>query len=158
MRPDVLARDVPQTDAAVKRITEAMIACTLPEPAWTHAAHWAAALWIVARKPELHAPDAMPVFIRRYNESLGHQNTETSGYHETITQASLRAARHHLSEVGPDAPVSQTLHNLLATPLGRSGWLLKHWSKPRLFSPEARRAWVEPDVLPLPFPEFPPKA
>ena len=34
----------------------------------------------------------MPGLIRAYNESTGVPNTDTGGYHETITLASLRAA------------------------------------------------------------------
>jgi hypothetical protein len=40
---------------------------------------------------------------------------------------------------------------LLATEWGRSDWLLTYWSKSLLFSVAARRAWVEPDLRPLPF-------
>ena len=40
----------------------------------------------------------MPTMIRAYNEATGGANTETRGYHETITQASLRAARSFLME------------------------------------------------------------
>jgi len=38
---------------------------------------------------------------------------------------------------------------LMAGPLGRSDWPLAYWSKARLFSVEARRGWVEPDVKPF---------
>jgi hypothetical protein len=30
-------------------------------------------------------------------------------------------------------------------------WILAHWSKERLFSVEARREWLEPDLQPLSF-------
>ena len=30
-------------------------------------------------------------------------------------------------------------------------WLLEYWTRPRLFSVEARRAWLAPDIQPLPF-------
>jgi hypothetical protein len=43
------------------------------------------------------------------------------------------------------------LNELLAGEYGRSDWLLSYWSKPLLFSVAARRAWVEPDLKPLPF-------
>jgi hypothetical protein len=40
---------------------------------------------------------------------------------------------------------------LMASPLGRSDWLLAYWTRERLFSVDARRRWVEPDLKPLPF-------
>ena len=137
------------TDLDIARIGEGVTHRTLPKPEWTHAAHWAAALWLLTR-PEVDAFRDMPGLIRAYNEATGVENTDTSGYHETITLASLRAARAHLA-ARPAAGLSTVLTELLAGPLGRSDWPLAYWSKPRLFSPEARRAWLDPDLKPLPF-------
>jgi hypothetical protein len=92
----------------------------------------------------------MPPLIRAYNEATGVQNTDTSGYHETITVASLRAAHCWLAD-RPDAALHAVLNELLATPVGRSDWLLTYWSKAVLFSAHARRVWVDPDLRPLPF-------
>jgi len=36
------------------------------------------------------------------------------------------------------------------SPLGQPQWLLEYWTRERLFSVEARRNWVEPDLAPLP--------
>lgn len=92
----------------------------------------------------------MPDLIRGYNDACGTANTDTSGYHETITLASLRAARHWLNE-HPDSPCHVALKQLLASPLGQPDWLLRHWSRERLFSIDARRHWLEPDLQTLPF-------
>jgi len=144
-----------ESDEPIARIGEGMMGCALPAKEWTHAAHWAAALWIIARRPDLHPPAAMPGFIRRYNESTGGANTDTSGYHETITQASLRAGRAILLEAKPDEPLWRSLNRLLASPLGRPDWMKAYWSKDVLMSVAARRAWMEPDLAPLPYPAFP---
>ena len=98
----------------------------------------------------------METVIRRYNEAVGVPNTETNGYHATITEASLRATARALAEAGPDAPLAPVLAALLASPLGKSRWLLVHWSEPRLMSVEARRGWIEPDLAPLPYPPLAP--
>jgi hypothetical protein len=137
------------TDSDIERIAAGVIARTLPKPEWTHAAHFAAALWLLSR-PEIDAPARMPGLIRAYNEATGVANTDTAGYHETITQASLRCAAAWLAAT-PGAPLSEVLARLLAGPHGRSDWLLAHWTRPVLFSPEARRAWRDPDLQPLPF-------
>jgi hypothetical protein len=135
------------TDTDIARIAAGVIDRTLPKPEWTHAAHFACALWMLAA-PGRDARAEMPGLIRAYNEATGVANTDTEGYHETITQASLRAAATWLR---PGVPLSEALAALLASDHGRSDWLLRYWSKPVLFSPEARRAWVEPDLQPLPF-------
>ena len=80
------------SDDEVLEIGRGLIDRTLPKPAWTHAAHFAAALWLLTHYGEGFVVRALPGFIRAYNEATGVANTETSGYHETITQASIRAA------------------------------------------------------------------
>jgi len=137
------------TDTDIARIGEGVIARTLPKPEWTHAAHFAAALWVLTR-PQLDAVRDMPGLIRAYNEATDTPNTDTGGYHETITQASLRGARAHLA-ARRDASLAAVLAELLAGPMGRSDWLLAYWSRERLFGVEARRRWVDPDLQPLPF-------
>ncbi|HYE44547.1 MAG TPA: hypothetical protein VEA44_02115 [Caulobacter sp.] len=137
------------TESEIAAIGEGMIARTLPKAGWTHAAHFAAAVWIVMRRPDLVAERDLPDLIRAYNLATGVENTDTGGYHETITQASLRAVRATVAASGEGAAPLSVTNRLLETH-GRSDWLLKHWSKGRLFSVEARRRWVEPDLTSLP--------
>jgi hypothetical protein len=137
------------SDAEIERIALGVIERTLPKPEWTHAAHFAAALWVL-RRPGMNAEAEMPRLIRAYNRATGVENTDSSGYHETITLASLRAARDWL-EKRPEKPLHEVLNELLASRYGRSDWLLEHWSKAVLFSVMARRAWIDPDLEPLPF-------
>jgi len=140
-----------ESEDAIHRIGLGVLDRTLPKKEWTHAAHFAAALWLMRRRPLINLVAEMPGLIRAYNEATGVANTDTDGYHETITQASLRAARAVLDGHAADAPIHSVLAALMAGELGRSGWPLAYWSKSLLFSVEARRRWVEPDVAPLPF-------
>ncbi len=84
------------SDADIERIGHGVHDRTLPKKEWTHAAHFAAAFWVL-RRPDMDAARDMPGLIRAYNEATGVANTDTTGYHETITLASLRAARAWLS-------------------------------------------------------------
>lgn len=138
------------TDDEIERMARAMIGCALPKAEWTHAVHFASALWLIRDRGEPAARAEMPGMIRRYNESVGGRNTETEGYHETITQASLYMAAKALAEAGEGAALSEVLAALLAGPCGQSGWIFGHWSEAALMSPDARRAWTEPDIAPLP--------
>jgi hypothetical protein len=138
------------SDDEIAAIGRGVLDLSLPKPRWTHAAHFAAALWLISRRPDLDAARAMPGFIRAYNEATGVANTDTDGYHETITQASLRAAHSFLRE-DPQRSLFATCNALMASPLGKSDWLLQYWTRPRLFSVEARRRWLDPDLRPLPF-------
>jgi hypothetical protein len=133
-------------DTAVDRIALGVMDRSLPKPEWTHAAHFAAALWLLRRRPELVAEAAMPPLIRAYNEATGVANTDSEGYHETITLASIAAARALLGARPIAEPLHEVVDALMAGPLGRSDWPLAYWSKPHLFSVAARRDWVEPDL------------
>ncbi len=138
-------------DAAIERIGRGLLALSLPKPEWTHAAHFAATLWLMRHRPELDLAVRMPGFIRAYNEAVGGENTDTAGYHETITQASLRGARAVLNAHRPTMPLHEVLDDLMATRLGERDWMLTYWSRERLFSAEARRGWIEPDLEPMPY-------
>ena len=139
------------SEAEILRIGEGLFARTLPRAEWNHAAHFAAALWLMRYRPDLDAATTMPGLIRSYNESVGGVNDDQSGYHETITLASLRAARGVLEAYPPDMPVYRIVNALLSTNLANPNWLLEYWSRQRLMSVEARRDWVEPDLKTLPF-------
>jgi hypothetical protein len=144
------------TEADIERIATGVLARTHPYAEWTHAAHFAAALWLLRHREMLLAHGGMEPVIRRYNEAVGVPNSDARGYHATITEASLRATAEALEAAGPDAPLAPILSALLASPLGQSRWLLAHWSEPRLMSVAARRGWVEPDLAPLPYPPLAP--
>ena len=137
------------SDAEIDHIGRGLLNRSLPKTKWTHAAHFAAALWLL-RRPDMHAMRDMPRLIRAYNEATGVPNTDTGGYHETITLGSLRAAGAWLAH-RPNSALHEALEELLASEYGRPDWPLAYWSKPVLFSVAARRAWVEPDLQPLPF-------
>jgi hypothetical protein len=137
------------SDADIERIGRGLIERSLPKAEWTHAAHFAAAFWLL-RRPDVNAARDMPGFIRAYNEATGTPNTDTGGYHETITLASLRAA-HAWLLARPHVSLHSALEELLTSRFGRSDWLLAYWTRPVLFSVAARRSWIEPDVKPLPF-------
>jgi len=144
-------RIIYSSEEEIIRIGEGVLACTLPRAEWTHAAHFAAALWLMRYRPDLEPSREMPRLIRAYNESVGRVNDDSGGYHETITLASLRAARGVLDAFPPDAPVYRIVNALMSSNLANPNWLLEYWSRDRLMSVEARRTWLEPDLKPLPF-------
>ncbi|MES2935921.1 MAG: hypothetical protein V4805_20825 [Pseudomonadota bacterium] len=102
-------------------------------------------------RTDLVAARDMPEIIRSYNEATGVENTDHGGYHDTITQASLRAVRAFLFDLPADMALHEACNRLLASPYRAKEWLLQHWSKEMLFSTPARRSWIAPDILPLTF-------
>ena len=134
-------------DAEIVRIGEGLLAGTLPKADWTHEAHLAACAWIVRDRPDIVPERDMPEIISRYNESVGGVNSDTEGYHETITQVFIKAVREHLGETGREVPLVAAVNALLLSERGRRDWPLRYYSRERLFSVQARRAFVPPDAV-----------
>lgn len=139
------------SDDEIAHIASGVADRSLPKSAWTHAAHFAAALVLLRERGQAAASRDMPGLIRAYNEATGVPNTDTDGYHETITQASIRAAAAVLAGFPADSPLHEVLNALMAGPFGPSKWPLAYWSGEALFSREARHGWIEPDRQRLTF-------
>jgi hypothetical protein len=77
-------------------------------------------------------------------------NSDTEGYHETITRAFLRGVRLFLAEADPGEPLHELVNQLLLSPMGRRDWPLRFYTPARLFSVEARRNFVPPDIAAFP--------
>lgn len=135
-----------ESDAEIRRIGEGLIACTLPKVEWTHEAHLATCLWIIRDRQDIEAERDLPRFIPRYNVSVGGVNSDTEGYHETITQIYIAAIRDHLSEIDPLSALTDAVNALLVSDRGRRDWPLRFYSREKLFSVEARRGFVSPDL------------
>ena len=81
--------------------------------------------------------------IRRLATAHGHD----AKYNDTLSRAWVRVVAHAMSR-----HPGMSLDDLLAAhpQLLDKHLLLAHWTRTALFGPEARAAWVEPDLGPLP--------
>ena len=138
------------TDAEIERLGEGLLACTLPREDWTHEAHLAATIYLVVRRADIDLDAELPGIIRRFNESVGGVNSDTEGYHETITRSFLDGVRIFLKEADVSEPLHALVNGLLLSPMGRRDWPLRFYSRDRLFSVEARRSHVAPDIAGMP--------
>ncbi|MGH6613180.1 hypothetical protein [Sphingomonas sp.] len=137
-------------NAAIRRIGEGLLACTLPKADWTHEAHLGATLWLIRDRPDVDVDARIAAIISAYNESVGGVNDDSQGYHDTITRCFVAGIRLHLSDRAPDEPLVEVVNALLASPIGQRGWPLRFYSPERLFSVAARRGFVPPDLISLP--------
>jgi putative acetyltransferase len=134
----------PMTD---HRLWNRFHATTLAGVEWTHQAHLRIAWMYVQRYSVEEAHLLMRVGIVRLNAAHGLVETARRGYHETMTrtwlllvaaatwessaaESSLAFLEIHAGHLGKDAP-------------------LRHYSRERLLSLEARTRYVEPDLAPL---------
>ena len=121
--------------------------CTLPKEAWTHRAHLAVGLWYASRLPYDEALVAMREGILRLNAVHGVPTTPARGYHETITRFYMRLLCDYVAweEGRPTGEWEERVRVLLAR-YGDRELPLRHYTRERLMSSEARFGWVEPDL------------
>ena len=144
-------------DAWISYIGAGFADRSLPASEFSHQAHWAAVIWLLAGHDPAWVAQEMPGMIRAFNEAHGGVNSDSEGYHETISLASIAAAAHQMEQM-PGADNSAVLAAIFSAEFGDPNWLLRHWRRDTLFAPSARRHWVAPDLVPLPFGVFHPLA
>jgi hypothetical protein len=123
----------------------------LPYGQWTHRAHVKVAFLYLRDLPFAAALARLRAGIQAYNAAHGVPEGPTSGYNETTTQAFLRLIAATMAAYGamfptPDADSFCDTHPQL---------LQKHvlrlfYSPAQRMRPEAKWAFVEPDLAPLP--------
>lgn len=131
--------------------------CTLPKEQWTHTAHFIVALGYCLKFPLPVAIQKISAGIRTYNVSVGGQNTDTSGYHETITLFYATTIAHYLVTAGVTSLTTAGITSLtdeqitafLHQPFLAKDYTLQFYSKELLMSKEARLGWVPPDKSPV---------
>ncbi len=138
------------TDAEIEHLGEGLLARTLKREEWTHEAHLAATTYLLIRRSDVDLDIQLPDIIRRFNESVGGVNSDTEGYHETITRVFLSGVRLFLAEADLSEPLHELVNELLLSPMGRRDWPLRFYSPGRLFAVDARRNFVPADIAALP--------
>jgi len=137
-------------DAALDLLVLRFRERTLPKAEWTHAAHLAVGTWHVHRYGVTAAVDLLRDGIRALNESHGTANTDSGGYHETVTRAYAHLIAGFLGACPESSTLAERVEALLASPLAGKNALLEYYSRDRLMSVVARREWNGPDLKPLP--------
>lgn len=136
------------TEKYIQELLHQFEAGTLPKAAWTHEAHLVMAIaynLLYGREVALaHAREN----ITRFNESVGGANTDHGGYHETITRCWIWVADKFLQQQ-EDKSLAAACNAFIRSHYSDRKWLLHYYSSSVLFSVEARRSWVEPDIAPI---------
>ena len=116
---------------------------------WTHHAHLAVGAWHVHWYGVPAAADHLRNGIRALNDAHGTANTDTGGYHETITLAYAHLIGSFLAGCAEGTTLAERVQALLASPLAGKDALMEYYSRDRLLSVAARREWREPDLKPV---------
>lgn len=145
MNPDFLATEEGLTD-----FLESFERGAWPKSTWTHAAHVAVASCYLIEYPDEEAEDRMRRGIRYYNQCVGTINSDHSGYHETITLFWLAVVKARLRELPDDLPRIEAVRLIVTELAPRRDLFREYYSFDVIGSVEARRAWIPPDMQPLP--------
>jgi hypothetical protein len=87
--------------------------------------------------------------IIAYNIAVGTPNSDTRGYHETVTAFYVWAIRKYLRNAAAGLTLPDLTNRLLASRFASKSYLFEFYSRERLLSVDARRAWLDPDLRPL---------
>ena len=124
------------------QIAAGLLDASLPQPEWTHRGHITAAHVLISA----HGPEETLALCREHipllNNAHGVENSDTGGYHDTLTVFFVAAVA---DAIGRGLTIDET-----AAELDRDA-ALRWWSEPVLMSVEARHGFVTPDIAAPPF-------
>lgn len=138
---------LPTTEPGIDEFLDAFETGTLPKARWTHAAHLFTAACYVHMLGEAAAVEHMRRAIPRYNEAVGGKNTESSGYHETVTIFWVKLLAHFYRTHAVQRPQRVAFATLAVDRFaGDRGLLARYYRDDIVTSTEARRTWLPPTL------------
>jgi hypothetical protein len=123
---------------------------SLPLDLWNHRAHLKVAYLYLIRFSFDESLRKLRTGIQAYNAAHKIADSQTSGYHETMTNAWLQLVHTTLSQFGPAACADAFFE--VQAQLSQKRALLLFYSRERIMSLEAKRSFIPPDLAPLPQP------
>jgi hypothetical protein len=138
-----------RTEAEILEVVEGFRRLGLAQPRWTHQAHLTVGLWHVLNRPADRVLEELRRGIIAYNDAVGTVNDDAGGYHETITAFYVWAIQRFMRGAGEASTLLALTNDLLASPFAAKSFPFEYYSRQRLLSVAARRAWLDPDLKPL---------
>jgi hypothetical protein len=120
-----------------EQIAAGLLDASLPQSEWSHRGHITAAHVLVSE----HGPEATLTLCRQriplLNDAHGVENSDTGGYHETLTVFYVAAVADAVKRgLTIDETITELDHDAA----------LRWWTEPVLMSVDARRGFVAPDI------------
>ncbi|MEM8857182.1 MAG: hypothetical protein AAGD96_02615 [Chloroflexota bacterium] len=137
------------TKQETQNIVEGFFDKSLPIKEWTHLAHLIVGLYVVREHDLESSLMIMREGIKAYNVAAGGENTDTSGYHESITVLFVHALHAFIQHVGQHRSFLDQVELLQSSILVQKPFMFRFYSREQLFTVEARLGWVEPKLRPL---------
>lgn len=119
---------------------------TLQKSSWTHEAHLAVGLYYVLNLGTEDALNKIRINIQKYNLATGGENTETAGYHETITRFWIWAIDQFLCSTDKKLSTEELFNQLITSRYSNKNFPFEYYTKDFLLSTHARLNYAEPDL------------
>ncbi|PTY37246.1 hypothetical protein BGP77_00690 [Saccharospirillum sp. MSK14-1] len=119
--------------------------CDIPVADFNHRAHLRLAYIYLCESDPDTATDQMRETL---NQFLIHHQVDPAKFHETLTKAWILAVRHFMNKAGSATSADDLIDRypqMLDTQI-----MLTHYTKERLFSEPARKAFIAPDIERIP--------
>ena len=135
-----------RTEAEIEEVVRRFEDCSYTPEEFVHARHLTVAAVYFSRFEGPTAKERMRAGLRKFIAHHGKQ-----GYHETITEFWMKRVErtvqtHTLTEKGPDL---LALVNAVIGSCRDKNAIYEYYSRELLGTPEAKAAWVEPDIQPI---------
>jgi hypothetical protein len=134
--------------SSTEELVDAFLSRKLPKKEWTHEAHLKVGLWHLLHYAPNESLERLRQNIKQYNVSCGIENTETQGYHETITRFYVWLVNKFLQQTERSQSIDLLADRLISL-YGDKSFPLNYYSRDKLMSKTARLQWVEPDLKAL---------
>ena len=133
------------TEDSLQALLEAFLDRTLPAEQWTHHAHLLVGTMLARRMPQDALLPRLRQAISGYNLASGGQNTDSAGYHESIT-AFYAAVLGAYARRTAHLPLAEAARRLLDSPLEDRKIVLRAYQAETLKTVAARLGYVAPDI------------
>lgn len=120
----------------------------LSKVAWTHEAHLCVALWYVKQYSLEDAICRLRAGIILLNEAHGTENTENSGYHETLTVFWAKIMALYI-ELHPQFSAEELPQHFLKSRLARRDFPFEYYVREKLLSSHHRSVYVKEELKAL---------
>jgi hypothetical protein len=133
-----------KSENEIKAVVRGFESCSTGKSEFTHISHLAVTVCYLRRLSLERATEQMRASLFRF---IDHHGIEGK-YHETLTVFWMRVVRARLDELDRKLSLLETT-NAVIEALGDARLVFEYYSEELLWSTEARRTWVQPNLKPF---------
>jgi hypothetical protein len=126
---------------------------SLPKAEWTHHAHVIVAAAFIRTYGIDEAVSRLRAGIKKYNVASGGENTDTAGYHETITMFWIAKVWEFLETHSHLVEIDELVGAMLDGEFNNSHYPMVYYTKEFLMRTDARKNFRAPDLKMMLFPD-----